>query len=105
MCCIQARQESSNIRVIEVVLGMCNLEPINMLQPIYLPAKHSFVRITVLERSYKTSIDFIELPVSFHMPLLMVLDIFHALFNYFSETFEIDIEVSLQWRGNFLDHF
>ena len=66
-----------------------------MLQPIYLPAKHSFVRITVLERSYKTSIDFIELPVSFHMPLLMVFDIFHALFNYFSETFKIDIEVSL----------
>lgn len=103
MSCIKTWQETSHTRIVEAILGMCHLQPINMLHPEYLPVKNTFIIVGILEHPHQVGGQLVDLLLCFHVSFLMNFYILHAFFNNLSKTFKVNIEVSLQGCSNFLN--
>ena len=105
MCGIKTRQQRAKLRVVKVVLGMCNLKPVNMLHSKYLPTEHAFVSIAVLEGPDERRVHVIQLLLCLHVSFLVILDVLHALLDNLPEAFEVHVEVTLHWCCILLYHF
>lgn len=84
---------------------MRHLQPIDVLQSVDLPVKHPFVCLTVLQGPDKACLYFVQVPLRLHVPLLVILDVLHALLYDLSQALEVHVEVPLHRGRNFLDNF
>lgn len=96
-CRIQARKSRCHLWIVEFILAILDLDPVEVLHTLDLIIVGVFLVIIILQRPDHRLIHLINLFLVFINLNLMILQIGSDFFKYPPYRFEINIEISLHW--------
>lgn len=99
--CLEWRKKVTSVGIEKTISSMLNFYPINLLHPLKFSIQLLLFNINISHLFYKSRIHLIELSLKTNYFILMFLHIIYTVFQMFSKSLQVNIEVSFYWSKHF----